>query len=287
MTNSYTLITDSSCDLPPDYLEEHGLPALQLSFTIDGETYKCNEMTPQEFYRRVRAGGMPITAQVNVDDAVSLFEPLLQQGRDILYLAFSSGLSGSCGSGEIAAKELGERYPQRKVVVVDTLCASMGQGLMVHFAVKMRDAGKSLEEVASWVEENKQRMAHYVMVDDLMHLHRGGRVSKASAVMGSMLGIKPVIRVDESGKLVVFDKIRGRKNALAKMVEHLRDAGAGAENPVCFISHSDCIEDAEYFQELARKRLGVKEFLVHYIGPVIGSHTGAGTVAVFMPAAHR
>lgn len=287
MTNSYTLITDSSCDLPPEYLEEHGLPALQLSVTMDGATFLCNEMEPKEFYSRVRAGGMPITAQVNVDDAVSLFEPLLKQGQDILYLAFSSGLSGSCGSGIIAAKELGERYPQRKVVVVDTLCASMGQGLMVHFAVEMRDAGKSLEETAAWVEENKQRIAHYVMVDDLMHLHRGGRVSKASAVVGSMLGIKPVIQVNEAGKLVVIDKVRGRKNALAKLVDYLQAAGAGKEKPICFVSHSDCIEDAEYFQELARERLGVKDFCVHYIGPVIGSHTGAGTVAVFMLADHR
>jgi len=287
MAQEFTLLTDSSCDLPAAYLAEHGIISMQLSFTMNGETYQCNELDPKEFYARIRAGEMPITAQVSVKQATDFFEPLLQEGKDILYIAFSSGLSGTYSSGHVAAQELGEKYPERKIIAIDSLCASLGQGLLVHKAVQLRGAGKTIEEVAQWVRENLQRVTHYVAADDLMHLHRGGRVSKASAVMGSVLGIKPIIFLNEAGKLIVIDKARGRANALNAIVNHAAKAVSDTENDICFICHADCEEDAKRLSELITKRFGVKEFLIHYIGPVIGAHTGPGTLAAFMMGKHR
>jgi len=287
MANQFTLVTDSSCDMSEQYLAENEVTTMQLSFTMNEKTMMCKEMGGAEFYAQMRAGGMPITAQVNVDDATGFLEPLLQSGRDVLYLAFSSGLSGTCASGQIAAAELRQKYPDRKLIVVDSLCASMGQGLFVHKAVAMRNADKSIDEVARWAEENKLRVAHYVVVDDLMHLHRGGRVSKTSAVLGAALGIKPLIHMDDEGKLVVIDKVRGRKQALEKAVMLLAGAVGEVKNDVCFISHSDCLEDAQSAAAMVRGRLGVKEVVINYIGPVIGAHTGVGTVALFLMAEHR
>lgn len=287
MTKPYTLVTDSSCDLDEGYLAGHAVTTLQLYFTMNGATYKCNEMSGEEFYAQMRAGAMPVTAQVNVEDYTRLFEPLLQNGEDILYLAFTSGLSGSCGSSQVAAAGLRDKYPGRKLIVVDSLCASLGQGLLLDKAVELRDAGKSIEESAQWLEDNKLRLAHYVTVDDLMHLHRGGRVSRSSAVIGSALGIKPIIHVNDEGKLIVIDKARGRKQALALTVTLLANAVGDTPNSKCFISHSDCRADAELVAEMVRSRFGVKEVYINFIGPVIGAHTGIGTVAVFMMARHR
>lgn len=287
MENEFIILTDSSCDLPDSYLRENEIITVQLSFTLDGQTYHCNEMEPEEFYQRVRAGAMPITAQVNVEDARRLLEPLLQEGRDVLYIAFSSALSGTFHSGQVAVAELCKKYPERSLVIIDSLCASLGQGLLVHKANLLRREGKSIDEVAQWTRDNLMRVAHYVTVDDLMHLHRGGRVSKASAVVGSMLSVKPLIHMNNEGKLVVIDKMRGRKQALHKMVDLLADAVGDTENDVCFISHSDCVEDAAYVSGLVRERYGIRQFQINFIGPVIGAHTGAGTVAVFLMAERR
>jgi len=287
MANDYTLITDSSCDLPPDYLRENGIPDLQLYFTIGDVTRKCNEMTPEEFYRCIRGGDMPVTSQVNVEDAVELFEEEIGKGRDILYLAFSSGLSGTYNSGCVAAELVRKKFPDCRIIVVDTLCASMGQGLYVYEAQQMKAAGCSIDEVAQWASDNVQRVAHYVLADDLHHLHRGGRVSKTSAMVGQMLGIKPIIQVNREGKLAVYDKVRGRKQAISKCVEHLVEAVGDTKGDMIMISHADCEEDARYAAELIKKRTGIKNSMIYYMGPVIGAHTGTEAIGMFLMADHR
>lgn len=287
MERNYVLITDDSCDLPPEYYVEHDVPLMYIKYIFDGKSYKGTEMSYPEFYSRLRQGQMPTTAQVTVSEAYELMESILQQGKDVLYFAFSSGLSGTCESGQVAARDLKEKYPQRNIRVVDSLCASLGQGLMLHKLVKMRDAGKSMDELADWAEANKLRMAHIVAVEDLMHLHRGGRVSKASAVVGGMLGIKPMIHMNDEGKLINIGKVRGRKASLEAIVDIMAKAVGNTPNDEFFICHSDSYEDAEYVAKLASKRFGIKDYLIHYIGPVIGSHTGPGTISLFMMAEHR
>lgn len=283
----YQLITDDSCDLPPAYYVENDIAVMYLSFTMDGKSYTSKDMPPKEFYAGMRAGRMPITAQVSVKDWLGCFEPYLQEGRDILYIGFSSALSGTCGSAQVAARELAEKYPDRKIVVVDSLCASLGQGLLLHKVNALRRAGKPLEEAAQWAEENRLRVSHMVAVDDLMHLHRGGRVSKASAVAGSMLGIKPIIHMSDEGKLVPIDKVRGRKQSLQKIVDKSVDLAGGVSNDIFMVCHSDCEEEANAVADLVAQRLGIGERIIHFIGPVIGTHTGPGTIAVFLMADHR
>lgn len=283
----YVLITDDSCDLPPEYYEQNGIPLLYLAFVIDGKSYTSKEMPPSDFYAHMRAGKMPGTTQVSVSQWVNCFEPYLQQGQDVLYLAFSSGLSGTCGSAQVAARELMEKYPERKVAVVDSLCASLGQGLLLHKADKLYKQGMSLPELVQWIEQNRLHMSHMVAVDDLMHLHRGGRVSKTTAVAGSLLGIKPIIHMNDDGKLVPIGKVRGRKQSLIDIVDRTEKLVGGTENDYFMICHSDCEEDAKFVADLAVKRFGITQYLIHYIGPVIGSHTGPGTVALFMMAEHR
>ena len=228
---------------------------------------------------------MPTTSQVNPEQAKEAFKACLDQGNDVLYIAFSSGLSGTCGSGMVAAEEIREsgEYPDRKLIVIDSLSASLGEGLLVHKAVQLKEAGKSMEEVADWVEKNKLHLCHNFTVDDLFHLHRGGRVSKATAVLGTMINIKPVLHVDDEGHLIAIGKVRGRKKSLAALVDRMADQIKGYEdqNSEVFISHGDCQEDAEYVQKLVQERFGVDKFIINHVGPTIGAHSGPGTVALF------
>lgn len=284
MERNYVLVSDDSCDMPPEFYTQHQIPLLYIHYNIDGVTYKGDDMSIQEFYRILRTGKMPTTAQAGVDDVVQLMEPILLEGKDVLYLAFSSGLSGTCNSGMVAAQLLGEKYPQRKILVLDSLCASMGEGLLLYKMIQKRDAGATLEELFAYGEELRHKIAHYVTAEDLMHLHRGGRVSKASAVVGGMLGIKPMIHMNETGHLINIGKVRGRKQSLEEVVKLMEKAVGNAKNDIFFVSHSDALEDAQYVAELAKKRFGVQDCIIHYIGPVIGSHTGPGTVALFLVA---
>lgn len=283
----YVFITDDSCDLPPDYYEQNDIAVLYLTFSIDGKSYTSREMPPDEFFAQMQAGKLPITAQISVDDWLTCFEPYLAAGQDILYLAFSSGLSGTCGSAQVAARELAEKYPERKIVVVDSLCASLGQGLLLQKVNQLRKSGASLEEAAAWAEQNKLHVSHMVAVDDLMHLHRGGRVSKTSAVAGSLLGIKPIIHMDNEGKLIPIDKIRGRKQSLKAIVDKTEQLVGDTPNDFFMVCHSACEEDAQYVADLAVQRFGIRDYLIYSIGPVIGTHTGVGTVSLFMMAKHR
>lgn len=283
----YLFFTDDSCDLPLSYYEQHNINVVYLGFVMDGQAYTAKDMPAAEFYGHLRAGKMPTTTQISVEQWLTYFEPYLARGKDILYIAFSSGLSGTCSSAQVAARELSEKYPGRKIRIVDSLCASLGQGLLVHKANQLRESGASMDHIASWVEENKLHVSHMVAVDDLMHLHRGGRVSKTSAVAGSLLGIKPIIHMNNEGKLIPIDKIRGRKQSLNAIVDKTEKLIGSTPNDYFMVCHSDCLEEATDVAKLASKRFGIKDYLINDIGPVIGSHTGPGTIALFVMAEHR
>lgn len=280
--NSYIITVNSTVDVPKEWLDERGIPVVPLKYTIDGQTYEdMNGLSAKEFFDKLREGHMAVTSQVNPEEAKELLEPFVKEGKDILHLAFSSGLSGTCNSMRIAAQELMEEYPERKVIVVDTLCACLGEALLLYYVLKQQKEGKTIEEAAAWAEENKLHVCHNVTVDDLHHLQRGGRVSKATAVLGTMVQIKPVIHVDNQGKLQVIGKERGRKKSLHKIVDMAVEKSSGWDNEIVMITHGDCVEDAEYVAGLVKEKMGVSDVMINNIGTVIGSHTGPGVMAVF------
>ena len=246
-------------------------------------------LSAKEFFAKLREGKMSVTSQVNPEEAKSYFESFLKEGKDVLHLSFSSALSGTYNSMRIAKEELEEIYPEAKIIIIDTLCACMGEGLLLYKALQQKEAGKNIEEVAEWVEENKLHICHNVTVDDLHHLHRGGRISKATAVLGTMVQIKPIIYMAPDGSLQVIGKERGRKKSLQKIVNMAAEQIKGWEeqNDLVMITHGDCIEDAEYVAGLVRERLGIDQILIHNIGTVIGSHTGPGVVALFLMGENR
>ena len=271
----YIITVNSTVDMPKEWLKERGVPVIPLKYTMDGQTYTdMEDLTAKEFFNKLREGKMSVTSQ-------AMLEPFVKEGKDVLHLSFSSGLSGTANSMRMAAEELSEEYPKQKIVAVDTLCACMGEGLLLHKALQLKEAGKTMEEVVQWVEENKLHICHDVTVDDLHHLHRGGRISKATAVLGSMVQIKPIIHMDNEGKLQVIGKERGRKKSLNKIVDMAAEQAKGWENDLILITHGDCVEDAEYVAERVRAKMGVDNILINNIGTVIGSHTGPGVVAVF------
>lgn len=281
--SEYIIMTDSTVDLPKEYLtEELGVPYIPLTYLIDGQSYEdMIGLTGEEFFAKVRAGSMPTTSQINPEQAREALEPYLKDGKDILYIAFSSGLSGTYNSIRMAAEELQEEYPERKLIVIDSLCACMGEGLLVYKAVQLKRAGKSLEEVAAWVEENKLHIMHNVTIDDLFHLHRGGRVSKTTAVVGTLIHVKPVLHVTNEGELKPFQNVRGRKKALQSLVDSMKKEGAGYENKVAFIVHGDCIEDANKVADKIKEECGVEKVIIGMLSPTIGTHAGPGTVGLF------
>ncbi len=278
----YVITVNSTVDLPKEWLEERNVPVVPLRYTMDGQTYEdMNGLTAKEFFDKLREGKMSVTSQVNPEEAKEALEPFVKAGKDVLHLAFSSGLSGTCNSMKIAGEELKEEYPEAKVIVIDTLCACLGEGLLLYKALQQKAAGKTIQETADWVEENKLHICHDVTVDDLNHLHRGGRISKATAVVGTMVKIKPIIHMDDNGKLQVIGKERGRKKSLNKIVDMAVEQSKGWDNDIIMITHGDCIEDAEYVAGLVREKMGIDNILINNIGTVIGSHTGPGVVAVF------
>lgn len=281
MQNERIVITvNSTVDLPKEWLKERNVPVLPLKYTIDGQTYQDMEgLSAKEFFQKLREGHMSVTSQINPEEAREMMEPFLKEGKDLLHLAFSSGLSGTYNSMRIAAEELAEDYPDAKIIVIDTLCACMGEGLLLYKVLQLKDQGKTLEEIAEWVEANKLHICHNVTVDDLNHLHRGGRISKTAAVFGTLVQVKPIIHMDENGKLQVIGKERGRKRSLNKIVDMAVEQSEGWENDMVMITHGDCIEDAEYVAERVKEKLGNPEVLINNIGTVIGSHTGPGVVA--------
>ena len=291
--NDYVLLTDSSADLTAGLVEELGVEVLPLSFHMVEKTYRNwpddREIDPHDFYDRLRGGEMATTSAVNVGEYSETLKPILDSGRDVLVIAFSSGLSSTCQSAQLAAQELSEEYPDRKILVVDSLCASLGQGLLVWYAARMKAEGKGIEEVRDWLEENKLHLCHWFTVDDLHFLKRGGRISPATAVVGTMLSIKPVMHVDDEGHLVKVGTARGRNASLKALVDHMEQTAIDPSAQTVFISHGDCLEDVNKVVEDVKRRFGIpaERFVINNVGPVIGAHSGPGTVALFFLGSKR
>lgn len=286
---SYKIFTDSACDIKSEVLREWDVTSLDLAFRFDGEDkmYKNSEMTTDEFYKKMREGGVAKTSAVNPDAFMEAFEKELKAGNDILCIAFSSGLSTTYNSARIAKEELAGKYPNRKIEVIDTLAASAGEGLLVYLAVQHRNGGASLEETKSYIESIKMSIGIWFTVDDLVYLKRGGRVSAASAFFGNMLGIKPILHMDETGHLVAMQKIRGRRTAIDTLVKKILDTASDSETCPIFVSHADCLAEIEAMDASLKAKLGRGFTHVAEIGPVIGSHAGPGTIAIFFPATER
>lgn len=284
----FVISVNSTVDLPRNCLEERNVPIIPLKYTIDGEMYTdMYGLTSKEFFRKLRQGQMSVTSQVNPEEAKAALEPALREGKDVLHLGFSSGLSGTYNSMRIAGEELAEKYPEAKLIVIDTLCACLGEGLLLYKVLQLREKGKNINEIAEWVEENKLHICHNITVDDLNHLHRGGRVSKTTAVVGTLVQIKPIIQVDNKGTLQVVRKERGRKRSLNKIIDMAVEQSKGWKNDMIMVTHGDCLEDAKYVAKLAKEKLGAEDVLINNIGTVIGSHTGPGVVAIFFMGNER
>jgi len=291
MDNQYYIFTDSACDLPPSYLREPLFRVVALTYEIDGEEHFNHlegGISSFDFCEMMRGGAVPRTSQVPPSRWCEAFEPVLKDGKDILHLGFSSGLSGSTNAAIIAAEELAEKYPERKIVVVDTLAASLGFGLIVHRVLKKRAEGASLEDTALYANSILQSTCHYFTVDDLVYLRRGGRVSKTAAALGGILGIKPVLHVDEAGHLIPIGKVRGRAASLNALLDKMAAKLEGLPAPdLVFISNADCEEEAKNMAEEMKKRFGAKEVMIHSVGPVITAHSGPGTMAIFFTGDSR
>ena len=288
----FEIVTDSSCNLSDAMIHEFGLHILPLTFMSDGEQYQSytagRDSDLKSFFKMMRDGKVFTTSLPNLQQSEETFEKILSAGQDLLYIGFSSGLSGTYQASAVLLDELSNRYPERKIYHTDTLAAAMGEGLIVYKAVKMAQAGATIEEVYNWVEENKLKLAHWFTVDDLMFLFRGGRVSRTSAWAGTLLNIKPVMHVNDEGRLIPMEKVRGRKKSLQALVDHMEQS---ALQPIAdqevFISHGDCQEDVDYLVKLIKERFGCTKFEVNILDPVIGAHAGPGTVALFFFADKR
>ena len=292
MPMDFEIVTDSSSNLVEEMIDDFGLHVLPLTFMVDGEEYqsylKGQHTDLKQFYTMMREGKVITTSLPNLAESEALMRGLLEQGRDILYLGFSSGLSGTFEATELLMRDLAAEFPERTLLAVDTLAASGGEGLLVWHAVQRARAGAPIGEVRDWVEENKLHLAHWFTVDDLMFLFRGGRVSKTAAWAGTMLNIKPVMHVDDEGHLIPLEKVRGRKKSLNALVDHMeKSAVQPIDQQMVFITHGDCLEEAEYVTEQVKERFGVKEIVINYVDPVIGAHSGPGTMALFFLADKR
>ena len=287
---NYTIVTDSSCDLPAPLLEKMGIRVVPLAVNLDGKTYfnypDGRAIGFEEYYAQLRSGKQATTSAVNMSLFRTVMEAELIAGHDVLYLGFSSGLSGTFNAGAMAARELQEEYPEFELIAVDTLCACMGQGLLVYLAALEKAGGKSMHEVRDFVEAQKLHICHWYTVDDLQHLKRGGRIGGTTARLGTMLNIKPVMNMDNEGKLAAVSKARGRAAALRALVDKMGEQAIEPEKQTVFIAHADCYDDAHKVAEMIHERFGSKS-LINYIGPVIGAHAGPGTVALFFVGKER
>lgn len=286
--SDFVLLTDSACDLKPEVLNEWGVDFINLSFRFDGEDkeYSNDEMDIKTFYDRMRKGETAKTSAINPETFSKKFEEFLVAGKDILYVSFSSGLSTTFNSARIAAGELEEKFPERKIICVDSLCASAGQGLLVHFALQKKNAGATIEETAKFLEDNALSLCHWFTVDDLVYLKRGGRVSPTVAIVGGILGIKPVLHVDNEGKLINVSKVRGRKASLNALLDKYGELAKDTKGTV-YISNADCGDDVEYLKAQFKEQYNTEVDIVTDIGPVIGAHSGPGTIAVFFLGKER
>lgn len=291
MKMNFAIVTDTGANLPENIIEENDILVLSLSFFVDDKEYYSYEPGKKtdlsEFYKMMREKKPIRTSLVNAALAKEQIGALLAEGKDVLYVGFSSGLSGTFQSVSIAMEELKEEYPDRKILAVDTLAAALGQGLLVYFAIQQRKAGVQIEDVYQWIMENRLHICHWFTVDDLFFLKRGGRISAATAVVGTALSIKPVLHVDDEGHLINMSKTRGRKKSLEALLKKFEEIAINPGETPVFISHGDCLEDAQYVEQKLKEKYGVKEVLIQILDPVIGAHAGPGTVALFFVGTQR
>ena len=287
----FVIMTDSCCDMTAQMAEDLELKVLPLSLLMGEDTYRNwldgREIGFHDFYERIRAGATATTSAISVGDFEEAMRPILEAGKDILYLGFSSGLSTTYQSAAIAADGLREEFPDAKIYTVDSLAASLGQGLFVYLCVQQKRAGKTIDQVRDYAEEIKLKVCHWFTVDDLTHLKRGGRISAATALFGTMLAIKPVMHVDDEGHLIPVSKARGRKASLLALVDQMEQTAIDPKNQTVFISHGDCEADAAFVAGEVRRRFGTEDIHINYVGPVIGNHSGPGTLALFFLGEHR
>lgn len=284
------IIIDSSCDIPREYVEKNNIPLLSLSVIINGKEYKDDlgkSLTHKQFYDAVRGGEMPTTAQINVYTYSEEFKKHVKEGKAIICIVLSSGLSGSYNSACIAKETVLEEFPEADITIIDSKAASGGEGLLNHYAVEMLKNGSTKEQIVNWIEENKLNINHWFTVDDLNHLKRGGRVSSTAAIMGTLLDIKPILNVDSEGKLAPVTKVKGRKKSIRALAEELNKRIANSEEQTIFINHGDCLEDAKYLEKLILEKHKVKEIIIAEIGPTVGAHTGPGVLALFFMGEKR
>lgn len=290
MARNFAIVTDTASDLPESYYTEHNIERVPLGFQLDGVIYGGDiapDMEIKQFYGLLREGAKPTTFQVTPEQAKPHLEKYVKAGQDVLVVAFSSGLSGTADSYMVVARELTDQYPGRKIFVVDSLCASMGEGLFVDYAVRKADSGATIEDTRDYLEDLKQHICHYFTVENLFHLKRGGRVSATTAVVGTMLKIKPVLHVDHEGHLIAIGKAMGRKKSISAIVEHMKELQIMDKDDPVFISHGDCLDDVDYLVSLIKENFGERRIVVNYIGSVIGAHSGCGTLALFFRGKHR
>lgn len=289
--SDYVILTESSSDISLKIAADNDIQVMPMDFILEGKSYAhyadSREMDVKAFYQKLRDGAVVTTAAENVEDYMTWVKPLLEQGKDVLLVVFSSGLSSTFSTANVALAELREQYPHRKILAVDSLCASAGEALLAYYAAQNRAKGMSIEENAQWLEDNKLHLAHWFTVDDLMFLKRGGRVSSATALVGTMLSIKPVLHVDDEGHLINVGKARGRKASMKALADKAAETGTDLSSQVVFISHGDCLEDAQWLAQEVRDRFHPVDVVISDIGPVIGAHSGPGTLALYFMASHR
>ena len=287
---AYKIATDSGCDVFPSVLEEWGVVSADLTFRFDGDEkeYTNREMNSSEFYARMKAGGISKTSAVNLDAFLAMFRPVLEAGQDLLYIGFDSGISSTSQTGIMAARELQEEFPERTIIAIDTLCASGGQGLVVWEAVQKQREGVGIEENAAFIRDLCPKICQWFTVDDLMYLKRGGRVSAAAAFAGNLLNIRPILHVDDEGKLINMAKARGRKASITALFrEYMKRTSDPVKGTPYFINQGDCLKDAELLESMIAEKTGRKAEFIMDIGPVIGSHTGPGILALFFEGTER
>ena len=289
LMKDYVIVTDSASDISSEKLGEWGVSYLELTFRFSGEDkeYANYELPATEFYGRMRAGAVAKTAAVNVQSFTECFEKFLSEGKDVLCISFSSGLSTTANSARLAAEQLAEKYPDNKVIAIDSLAASAGLGLLIYLAVQKKNAGATIEEVASYITETIPHLCHWFTVDDLVYLKRGGRISPAAAFFGNAIGIKPVLHVDNEGHLVKFDKVRGRKSSIQALASKYGERALDLQGGTVYISHGDCIKDAEELANILHEKYGATVDIITDVGPVIGAHSGPGTLALFYIGSER
>ena len=287
----YIIITDSTSDLPQNIIDEIDIKVIPMTFEIEGKSYMNypdnSELDPHEFYEMLRKGENAVTSLINTMTFIEWFEPMIKEGLEILYIAFSSALSGTCNASQVAAEMLMEKYKDSKIICVDSKCASMGEGLLVRYAAIQRDKGMGIDELHQWLLDNRLHICHWVTVDDLNHLKRGGRINPLTATIGTALNMKPIIHVNDEGSLVPVSNVRGRKKSLHVLVDHMAETAINPEEQVVFIGHGDNYEDALQLEKLVREQLKVRDVVIGIIGPVIGSHSGPGTMALFFLGTKR